>query len=145
MAGLARLEHARQERVDPVQHAEHVDAEEPVPVLDLEVLHVAEDEDTGVVAQHVHPAELGVRGVGDGLHRSEVGHVGVHRERSRPCSFGLGRDRTRRVIFDVGDHDVHPRARELECDGAADAAAAAGDDGRPPTQIVHGVLAHVLV
>ena len=43
VTGLACLEHARQERVDAVQHAEDVDAEQPVPVLDLELLHVAED------------------------------------------------------------------------------------------------------
>ena len=38
-----------------------------------------------------------------------------------------------------------PAPAELEHDRAADAAPAAGDDGRPSTQIVHGVLAHVLV
>ena len=138
--GLAPLEHAGQERVDPVQHAEDVHSEQPVPVFDLEVLHVAEDEDAGVVAQYVDRAELVVGRVGEGPHRREVGHIRVPHDRARAARRHLVGDRAARVLLDVSDHDVHPGAGQLEHDRAPDAAPASRDHRGLSRQVFHHVL-----
>ena len=138
------LEHARQERVDAVQDPEHVDTEEPVPVFDLQILHVAEDENAGVVAQHMDSTELRVRSIGECLHRREVGHVGPDRERPGAECLRLVGNRASGLLLDVGDDHVHAGARELEHDGAPDTASSAGHDCSSTREIVHVLLAHVL-
>ena len=68
---------------------------------------------------------------------AEVGDVDLYREAAHPGAGDLARDRLRRGLVDVGDDDVHARARELRRDGASDAAAASRDHRGPTLERVH--------
>ncbi len=131
-------EQARHELVQPVDHAEHVHAVHPPPVFDAQLGHLAEHEHARVVAEHVHRAERVVRALGERVHRLDVGHVGLHRERVDALgAVHVLCNGIRGVDLDVGDHDAHARFRERADHPAADPTPATGHHRHLARQIVH--------
>jgi len=67
MTLVALREHHRHERLDSVDHAPHVHAEQPLPIAKRVLPEGAAHAHTGVVAQDVDSAELLLRCIGEGL------------------------------------------------------------------------------
>jgi hypothetical protein len=66
-----------------------------------------------------------------------VGDVRARADRAGAERARLVRDGVGRLLVDVRDDDVHPRVGEREHRAASDPAAAPGDDGRLPAEILH--------
>jgi hypothetical protein len=86
VAVLTVLDHVGHEDVEAVDHAEDVDLEGPPPVVrGVEPqLRLGRWATPGVVAQDVDVAEPLSGGVGQRLHRRDVGDVGAHAMASAP-------------------------------------------------------------
>jgi hypothetical protein len=100
-----------------------------------------EEDRARVVHEHVDPAEPLHRGAHRGGDVGLLADVAPHRERPaalalhllRRLGVGAGQLRVRHRGLG-GDDDVRPLARGGDADGAADAAARAGDEERLPFQ-----------
>ena len=133
MAARRVGEEVGQERVQAVHDAPQVDPQHPLPVGQGEVGDVAAPTDAGVVAEQVDPAEARHHGVGEGLHRRRVAHVG--HDAGDPELGGGGLESTG---LDVGDHHGHALASQARRQRPADAAGPARDDRNPTRDALHG-------
>jgi hypothetical protein len=134
MAGLALLDHARDERLDAVEDAVEVDAEHPAPLLERELPGQRYARDSGVVAEHVNRAELCKRALGERLDGVPARRVCGHADRVVADARGRLLEAGR---VDVGHHEAHALGGEAVAERTADAACGAGDDGDPTAQLVH--------
>ena len=77
-----------------------------------------------------------VGGVGQGLDRRRVGHVGDDAQDLAPLTQlgGRGRDQ---IGLHVGDDERHALGQQLLTEGPADPPGATGHDGHPANQLVH--------
>src|SRR6185369_9458430 len=113
------------------ERALQVHVEDLVPEVLGDVLDaVVERRHARVVDEHVDAAELAVGAVGEGLDLAPVPHVAGHRQRAPPGGRAhLVRGGLAGGELAAGDDDVGARLREGQYHGAAEAAAAAGDEG----------------
>ena len=116
---------ARREHVAAVDHAPQVHAHDPAPVVERHLADAAADGDAGVVDDEVDAAERALGGGGERLDLFDARDVAAH-----GGAADLARRSLRGGLVDVGADDARvARAGELETEGAAEAAAGAGDDG----------------
>ncbi len=127
-AAGALLVHLAHRRARGQEGAVEMDAQEPLPVGELEVLDRGDDLDAGIAHQHIDLAEMLDR-LGDaGIDRVLAGHVHDHAQRLAR-SAELGGDRVGGGLIDVGDDDLAALAHVGLGNLLADAAGGAGDDG----------------
>ena len=137
MGGLPLRDHPRHERLDAVDHAPEVHAEDPLPVAMRGRLETAPQRDARVVAEHVHLAEGRDRAVGQRLDRRELRHVGTDTERLAAAA-PHGRDGLREgALVDIGDDHLRALAREALDHGAADPAPSTRHHRNPTREISH--------
>ena len=82
-----------------------------------------------IVDHDVEAAEFGGGGVGEGLHRGQVGEIGRHGDGTPPQRADLSGDLVELLGGAGGDGDVGTGFGERERGGRAYAAARSGDDG----------------
>ena len=117
---------ARREDVAAVDHAPQVDAHDPAPVVERHLADAAADGDAGVVDDEIDAAERCARRSAASASTSST-RATSQRTAVPPtsaavrCARPLRRCRRRRC--------ARGAAGELETEGAAEAAAGAGDDG----------------
>ena len=79
----AGLDQMRHERLDPVDHAEHVHRHDALPVLRIgQPQRPAAAAYTGIVDDHVYPAEVLQGAEGQGVNSRRVADIGDHRQHS---------------------------------------------------------------
>ena len=132
MAAVLVGEELGQEGVDAVDDAPQADVDDPLPVLEREVLDLAAPAHAGVVAHHVHGTEAVEHCVAQGQHAVGVGDVGAHAHHAE-----LVRSRLQHRRLDVGDHHVHALGREPRGHGLPDPRCATGHDGNLSPNVVH--------
>ena len=127
------------ESLDPVDDAEHVDVDAPLPVgqVVLPQVTLGDAARPGVVAHHVHRPVQAAGLVGEMADRLEVGHVGRHTGRVDPLRPERLDGARQGVLQDVGEDDLHPLLPEPPADGRSDATGAPGHHGHLPVQRVH--------
>src|SRR5882724_44691 len=140
-AGAAR-EQAGHEGLDAVHDAPEVDVHGVLPVGVRRGAELAHGGDAGVVAHDVHGAEAPLGCVGERAHALERGHVGRHGEHLGAALAERGGHPLHCRPIDVGEHDVRAARSEGARHRCADPAAAAGDDGDPSLEGVHGRQAY---
>ena len=142
MAFGVLLEHDRDERVDPVHDAEHVDVVGPTPVVDVLLPErlLRTGTDARVVADDVHRAVGVERRVAQRLHRLEQPHVGDDAGRVEALAAQLVDGLLEQAAVVVGQHDLHAGLPEADTERLADAATAAGDDGDLSFEVLHGAV-----
>jgi hypothetical protein len=91
----------------------------------------------GVIDDDVQPTECLHRGADETIRKALVGNAAIYGN-----SFAAGRidffgDRTPRFFVGIVDNDFSAMPRQLECDGAANAAARTGNEGDLVLQILH--------
>ena len=127
-AAMAARHHALQHEVAHVERAAQVDGDQLVPQLGRGVDEVDEAVPAGVVHQHVGRAHLALE-LGDGLaDRRVVGDVDARYEGLAARLHDLVGDPVGAVAVLVEHADLAAVSGEAPADGAADRAAAAGDD-----------------
>ena len=136
-ARLVGLAQQRQEGARQAHHGMEVDLHEPVEIVLGHLLEAAAQGHAGVVDQQVDAAVDHADGGGQGAHRGAVGDVdlvqaGAHAQCARFPGGGIGRGGV-----DVAQGQVAGAARQRQRDGAADAAAGAGDHGHAVPEL-HG-------
>src|SRR5262245_57865661 len=120
-------QNAREESLDPVDHAPEIDAHDPVPIVVSREFHRPSDSYARVVAQHVNLTEDALGLEGRARHRLAVGDVefyGVNRAAAVERSHRL----LQLVAPDVGYHHLHAFVGEHLRHSEADAAGPAGDE-----------------
>jgi hypothetical protein len=114
MSALAVRLDVGQERLDAVDGAHEVDADQPVPVRFRDGLHWAADADAGVVADEVDLAEGRERRFGGAGDRGAVRHVADDGARVGAGILQLAQRGVERALLDVGQHHF----RSLSCERA---------------------------
>ena len=146
MAFVALGEHGRNEGVDAVDHAIHVNAEREAPVVDLVFpdLALRPRGHAGVVAQHVHGSELGERRVTERLDGLEFRDIGANSDHLMAERAHLGHCGVERVLVQIGEHHLHALVGETFAHRPSDAAGTSGDDRDPAPEFLHDLpLTHV--
>nr|WP_240319550.1 hypothetical protein [Rhodococcus jostii] len=106
----------------------HVNAEEPLPfdVLEFPQGHILAD-GAGVVADHIHSAEVLERPSGEAIDGLRIGHVGGDCQDPTGLPVQPFRGGCECCLIDIANHDVEAALRELLTQREADAACATGD------------------
>ena len=106
-----------------------VDVQRPVPAFELLLERRLDHARRGVAHEDIHPAER-LRGRGDEpLHSLDLAHVRLNHDRLAAGKFDFGgRLLGLGLVAEVVDGHIGAVPRQLQRDGAADPAAAAGDD-----------------
>jgi hypothetical protein len=121
------FEHRRHERLHPAHDAEHVDVQDPPPVVERHGLGRTEHRHPGVVAQQVDlPESVGDRDP-EGFDVGVARHVTVLGQHVDPEQLELRRRLGQPSVVHVGDREVGPALGEGDRDALADAAGPAGD------------------
>ncbi len=139
---VALCDHRRQHRLGDQERALGVDVHHAVPVRLGERLDGGGDQDAGIVDERVDRAEFRDRARHHRLDLRLHRHVGMHRDRAPPAPPRLGHDLVEDVGLagDVVEGKVEAPVGEAERDGAADAAARAGDECDPSVAVHRGLL-----
>ena len=139
VALLAGCDHARQEGLEAVYDPPEVDARQPLPIVEVVLPDgTVGQQNTGVVAQHVHSPE----GLGRPLRQpdevADVGHVGRHGQDSAVTLLGERLASGGQAIdLDIRHHHVHALAPEPPTHAEADSAGCPGYDGRAADKGLH--------
>ena len=138
---FALLEQDGHERLDAMDDTQDVDVDPPAPVGQVVFPHVplGDAAGAGVVAHHVHRAEVIERLLGERLDGGIVGDVGDH---AHGLDALVGERPGRRVQWvgeDVREHHLHALLAEAPAHGLADAAGSAGHDRHLAPKVFHGV------
>ena len=130
-AAVVGLAQDRREHVAAVNRAPQVDAEHPVPVIDVGVADGRSACADARIVDHQgrRAAEPVLRGLGELDDVVESGDIAVRRQRLTACGHdAVGRD-ARGGLVDIAAHHPAAAAGEFGGERRADAAARAGDDG----------------
>ena len=100
----------------------------PIGLVQLDLRRLGEN--TGVVDQRVHPAQVFHNGLDHRLHLIGAAQVGLHGHGPASSGFNLGGDVLCTLLTVVIDYG-HAGSCRTQCpgDGSPDAPSAAGDDG----------------
>ncbi len=118
-----RLQH-RQEGPHGVHHPEHVDVEQPAPVLRRQPGDRRHPRHTRVGADQMHGPEALDHRPRQGVQARRITHVDLQRRDAE-----LGARPRQGVGLTVGQHDLHAFRLERAGKGEADSGGAAGYDG----------------
>ena len=129
--------HAREEGLDAVDDAVHVDREGPVPIGLGRLADDSAGQDAGVVDEQVELAEFGVDLLGQPFVGNGVGDVEVDGQRLDLLRFDLCRYRLRGAFLDIGEDDVHPLIGAGESDTPSDPGTGTGYQRHFAAQFVH--------
>ena len=131
VAGFALLEQHGDERVDAVDHAEHVHVDGPAPVVHVVLPQraVRPRRDPRVVAHEVNRAEPVEGGVAQVLHRLQLRDVGGDADDVVVLRRELVDRGLQQGLVDVGQRHLHALGQEPLAQRPADPTATAGDDG----------------
>ncbi len=119
--------------------APQVDVEDAVPVLEGQLPGVAAVHHARVVHGDVQFAEAVDRRRADALDRVGITHVGRDGQHLGPLCGQPRRVRPEALLLDIGHHDAHALGHEGLDDGESNAAGCPGHDGRPSSELLHGV------
>ena len=126
------------DRLAGQERALQIDAEHTVEILLLEVEEIGGMDDAGIVDEHIDLPERFDRSGDQAFDIGAAGNAGL--VESNLAVFRQFFDRLGASGFvDVGDHDLRAVGDETLRDCIADAACAAGHDGRLAAE-VHGML-----
>lgn len=114
-----------------MEHAEHVDVEQTLERLGIDLLHRSVAGDTGVGHHDVDTAEPFDRRVGRGLHRSEVTHIGDGGRDVLTEGVGV---RLQGVGIDVDEHQLGALAVQAARNLGSDTGSAARDENDFPAE-----------
>ncbi len=131
VARLAARDHARQERLNPVDHSADVDADVEVPQFVGHLVDRQRPADSGVVDEQRHRADAFLRRVRDAGERRTVAHVEVEgRHGGERGQFGFCLVQC--LLVDVGDREPDALPGEGAGDAQADSLGGAGDERGAP-------------
>jgi hypothetical protein len=120
----ARFEHRARRGLRAEERRAEVDVDDALPDLARERLGLAQLTGSGVVHEHVQPAELVQDALDERLGSALRGQLGADAQRA----LDVGGGRLRALLRARRDRHAHPAIRELGRDRAADAGGRAGDD-----------------
>ncbi len=136
MPALALRADDRGDDLGAVHHPAKIDAERPVPLLELRQSGRAATIDPGIVAQDVDLAEHLQRLLDCGPEAVAIGNIGLD-EMHRIAAGKFGPRLGDMLVAPVRQRDFHPFGEEGLGHAQANAAGPAGDEGHPACQIFH--------
>ena len=135
---LALFEEQGHERVDAVDDAPEIDAEDPAPFLLGDLPDRAADAHPGVVVHEVGAAEVLQRSGRAGRGPRPASETSVTTARtSAPSAARARRRRLEHGLLDVGQDELHALGGGAPGHRLADAAGPAGDHGHLAAQVLH--------
>ncbi len=134
---LAGVSDEGKEGLHAVDDAPEVDPQDPLPVLQRQLLEAARPDDARVVVHDVDLSERVQRRLRQRLDVFPPADVRRQAEHVVPVALEPGDGRLQRIALDVRQHHTHSLLREPGCGGQADSAGRAGHDGHPALELVH--------
>src|SRR5438477_7082981 len=139
MALFLLRDHDRQQRLDAVNDAPHVDGNTPCPIVEIDVPHVAAPArgDTGIQERHVHFAVGAYGVVGHRLDRVPSCEVGRHTGHIEGLFAHLGDGICERGPLDICQDHLHAELGEHLPGGATNATGTTGHHRYFSSEVLH--------